>query len=113
MKQNEFPCVGCGLCCKKIGIALKNKDKYPDELKQELEAFPYSANEEGVCEKFKDDKCTIYHSRPTLCRVDSMYAKHYKKKMTRKDFYNTQIIACKNLMAEAGVIEKNKLNLIK
>jgi len=42
-----------------------------------------------------------------------MFNKHYKKKMTRKDFYNVQIIACKNLMTEAGVVDKYKLNLIK
>ena len=66
-----FPCTSCGACCKNIaGI-------------KELESFDLG---NGVC-RFLDSNnmCSIYDSRPSICRVDIMfekvYFKHYSKEV--------------------------------
>jgi Fe-S-cluster containining protein len=79
----SFKCSGCGICCTKVGEALKNKDKQDKPSQIELDNFPYSVKEDGSCEMLVEGKCKVYETRPTICNVEKMYDKHYSKEMTK------------------------------
>tara|TARA_Y100000593_G_C4082350_1_gene224474 strand:- start:147 stop:446 length:300 start_codon:yes stop_codon:yes gene_type:complete len=92
---SEFLCSQCGACCrnvKKIGL-------------------PH--DEDGVCLKLdkKTNTCTIYENRPEICRVDKMYNKYFKTKMTKKEFniMNTKI--CHILIDKEQLDNKYKINI--
>jgi Fe-S-cluster containining protein len=50
----KFPCDGCGACCRSVG---------------HLTMIP-STN--GVCDHLFSNQCSIYDTRPEICRVDHM-----------------------------------------
>jgi Fe-S-cluster containining protein len=54
--MKRFNCESCGACCKVIGCVL-----------------------------LKDNKCTVYESRPTICNVDHCY-EIYCNDMNLDDF---------------------------
>lgn len=67
----SFPCTGCGGCCRLIGKILESvEDQKNPVLKYAVESFPYSTDEDGVCEKLVDSQCSVYENRPLLCKVD-------------------------------------------
>jgi Fe-S-cluster containining protein len=53
--MRQFPCDGCGLCCRAVG---------------HIHMLP-STN--GVCDHLKDGRCGIYATRPIICRVGAMF----------------------------------------
>ena len=87
----NFPCSGCGCCCKRIGVIKKFLTE--DE-------FPYNANLDGVCEMLIDNKCSIYETRPDICSVDKMATKHNIK---TTEYYKVAITICNNLMDEDNI----------
>ena len=78
-------CSGCGECC-------RNLDK--SSLYNELDRG------DGVCRYLDGNKCSIYSTRPLLCRVDESFDVYFKDKMSREDYYNLNYEACHRL--EAG-----------
>ncbi len=77
-----FPCDCCGACC-------RNVDRSP--LYAELDRG------DGVCKYLNGDLCSIYDTRPLLCRVDECYEAFFKDKMSREEYYRMNQEACKLL----------------
>lgn len=72
----EFNCSGCGLCCKKVGQAVKAarvalRKGNIDLRTKTVATFPFKTSPEGACSKLDENgKCSIYETRPDVCRVD-------------------------------------------
>jgi Fe-S-cluster containining protein len=97
----KFPCTSCGLCCKKIASILSSVNtKDIDEVKE----FPYKALDNGTCEMYLDNKCSVYESRPNLCNVDYM-AKKYSPH-SYDDFIKLNIQVCNSMIKEEKLDEK-------
>lgn len=82
-----FLCDSCGLCCQNIS-----------EI-QELKTFH---NGDGVCIHLnkENNQCTIYETRPNVCRVETMYDLVYHKEFENKQkFYNANMTIC-NILKE-------------
>ena len=81
----KFPCSRCGACCRKIGLI------YPELARPDG----------GGCKYLSEDNlCTIYPNRPLLCNVDKFYDEFLKDKMSREDFYELNLSACKKLQED-------------
>lgn len=66
-----FKCDKCGQCC-------RNLDK--SSLYAELH------NGDGICKYLDENLCSIYSTRPILCRVDESYELYFKNIMTRDKY---------------------------
>lgn len=77
-----FKCDKCGLCCSNIG----NSKIYKDLDRGD-----------GVCKYLRDNLCSIYETRPLLCRVDESYEQFFSEEISREDFYELNYKACKAL----------------
>ena len=42
----------------------------------------------------KNNLCSIYETRPLICRVDEMYETYYKEVMALEEFYALNYKAC-------------------
>ena len=75
-----FNCTKCGLCCQHVShLGLPNVN--------------------GVCvncEPFTRS-CSIYQTRPLVCRIDEGYEAVFKNEMTKEDFYRINEEACRKL----------------
>ena len=67
-----FLCDQCGKCCEKVHTS---------------EVYRYLADETGKCKYLKNNLCSIYETRPLICRVDEMYETYYKEVMTLEEYY--------------------------
>ena len=57
MSYGEFPCSGCGACCKIINIAIKNTGQDCSDKSNDFH-FPYKWDNSGRCEMLDDEnKC--------------------------------------------------------
>jgi uncharacterized protein len=76
-----YPCTKCGACCRNIKF------------------IPQLDRGDGVCKHYDSDTklCSIYDTRPLICRIDKAYDKIFNKFMTKKTFYNIQIKSCNKL----------------
>ncbi len=77
-----FKCDKCGLCCS----YLKKSELYKDLDRGD-----------GVCKFLKENLCSIYETRPLLCRVDECYDIFFSSQMTKEDFYKLNYKGCKVL----------------
>lgn len=99
----KFNCTGCGLCCTRIKRVLDIKDQLPDpEIRKLLNEFPYKTRENGWCEKLDPVtmQCTVYETRPDVCRVNRVYERVHAAHLTRKQYYQMDEAACKKLQDE-------------
>ena len=71
----KFLCSECGACCKRT-IALK--------------ILKLPCDEYGTCVFLKNNKCSIYNSRPDVCNVDKVYKRKKKEdnSLTKKQLEN-------------------------
>lgn len=77
-----FNCDKCGICCEHIdGVDL----------------YAQLDRGDGVCKYLKDNLCSIYDTRPLLCRVDESWEKIFFAQMSKEDFYELNYKACKAL----------------
>ena len=74
-----FKCDQCGKCCEKVHTS---------------EVYRYLADETGKCKYLKNNLCSIYETRPLICRVDEMYEAYYKEVITMKEYYALNYKAC-------------------
>lgn len=85
--MSGFPCTSCGACCSSIeGIEF-------------LKEF----NIKGRCSMLIENKCTIYESRPLLCRIDESYEQIFSTLMTKEEFYLQNATACNALQEKLGI----------
>lgn len=68
----DFPCTGCGQCCKNIGKVLNSNVDPNTPIGALVKEFPYKPTEEGDCEMLVDGKCSVYEDRPMLCNIKKM-----------------------------------------
>lgn len=105
----KFNCWECGACCKLIGetvtMARKLVEANPDQPGNILEVanFPHNTKADGSCEHLVDNKCSIYETRPDICKVDVTYLKYHKDKMTQDQYFVATESACKILEARFKV----------
>ena len=102
-----FECDICGSCCSQIGklvisciAALDEADKSGQPVHpivQELAEFPYDILENGSCSKLTDCFCSIYETRPLVCRTDLMWEKYWQNVMTREEWHIKSKESCAKL----------------
>lgn len=80
-----FECDKCGCCCRHLDRS---------ELYKELDRG------DGICRYLKGSICSIYETRPVLCRVDLSYDLYFKDYMDREQYYRLNKEACKKLKEE-------------
>lgn len=72
LNDNLFKCDCCGMCCRQL-------NKIP-----QLVEFD---NGNGECIHLKNNRCSIYSTRPLFCNVNSMYKEYFENIMTLESFY--------------------------
>ncbi|RSK28806.1 YkgJ family cysteine cluster protein [Bacillus sp. HMF5848] len=92
--SSSFPCSECGLCCKKISLI--------PELRQ------YDRGD-GTCKYLIESRCSIYDTRPQVCRIDDMYHNVYYKTYSKEQFYEENLKVCKALQIEANIPPSDKV----
>ena len=96
--MDSYPCIKCGLCCKRVDVAAKRA------VMLGLEKFPFNWDETGKCEMLGDDNlCKVYDSRPLICNIDRI-AELYE--LDKKSFYNQNIESCNMMLEEANRTER-------
>ena len=102
--MKDFPCTQCSQCCKRIGEALENKNKF-DPLKQFLiSKFPYKILKDGSCEQLTEDGlCSVYEDRPVICNIKLM-SKFFDGSV--EEYYDMSAKACNMMIEEAGLDSK-------
>lgn len=82
----KFPCTACGQCCRHVHLS---------ELTRDLDRG------DGICAHFDDSTnlCSIYESRPDVCRVDVMYRQHFQEYVSWSVFVAENMKACAELQA--------------
>lgn len=85
--MSGFPCTSCGACCSSI----------------EWIEFLSEYNINGQCSKLVENKCTMYESRPLLCRIDESYEQIFSTLMTKEEFYMQNALACNALQEKLGI----------
>lgn len=66
--MKTFECSQCGACCRAVN-----------------------------CKHLDGNTCTIYETRPLVCRIDEGYEAHFVKIMSREQWHRLSADACKQL----------------
>ena len=77
-----FECDKCGCCC-------RNVDK--NEIYASLDRG------DGTCKYLVGNLCSIYETRPIMCRVDEAYDRFFKNTWSREVYYQINKDACEKL----------------
>ncbi|MBQ8614511.1 MAG: YkgJ family cysteine cluster protein [Ruminiclostridium sp.] len=77
-----FNCDMCGKCCQNLRLS---------PLYAELD------DGTGKCRYLEGNLCSIYETRPLLCRIDESYDAFFKGKMTKEEYYRLNYEACEKL----------------
>ena len=79
-----FPCDRCGACCQQVNRASET-------------VFLYRGD--GICRHYDANQklCSIYDSRPDICRVDQQFFSNYKDLMDWSEFVRINLAACEIL----------------
>lgn len=80
-----FECDKCGCCCRHLDRS---------ELYKELDRG------DGICKYLEGNICSIYETRPALCRVDLSYEMYFRPYMDKQQYYKLNTEACKKLKKE-------------
>lgn len=74
-----FVCDRCGECCRHVNLS---------PLYHSLDRG------DGVCKYLTGNLCSIYDSRPLLCRVDESYEAFFKECMSIEDYERLNYETC-------------------
>lgn len=77
-----FRCDQCGECCRHLALS---------PLYRELDRG------DGICKFLKGNLCSIYESRPLICRVDESYDAFFRGKMSRAEYDRLNYEACEKM----------------
>ena len=82
--STEFPCERCGACCRNVDKAQETS---------------FLDRGDGACRHYDDrlKLCSIYESRPDICRVDLQFAINYRQLMDWSSFVRLNLDACEAL----------------
>lgn len=112
--MSSFPCTGCGMCCNKAGVWVKQAKKlvasgdtaYGGAVKEVAE-FPHACSPEGRCSKLdENNQCSIYDTRPLICSIERTWEKYHKDEMTLEEYYRRAATNCNIMITEAGMDKK-------
>jgi Fe-S-cluster containining protein len=96
--MSNFKCSGCGACCLFAGGKLGLPER-----------------EDGACAHLANDNktCTIYESRPSVCRVDEGYfkIKKYIPFLAQKTYNKINTRICHVLINKYNLDNKYKVKL--
>lgn len=69
--------------------------------------------EDGACIHLtQDNKCSIYETRPEICRVDKMYERYKDTlKIDKKSYFKFANECCNAMMKGAGISEEYYINI--
>ena len=108
MPVMEFPCTGCGECCRRIQTILEANHQHPI-MKELVERFPFSTREDGACEMLLESgQCSVYDSRPILCNVK---LGGMVLGVDESTWYRQNADACNYMIKEAGLDESFLVSL--
>lgn len=104
----DYPCTGCGECCKRVQTILEGS--YDDPIFEELvRRFPYKARKDGSCEMLTEEGlCSVYEHRPLVCNI-KMGALLFK--MDLMDWYRINARGCNQMIKDAGLGEEYLVSL--
>jgi Fe-S-cluster containining protein len=90
--NTAFPCNGCGLCCTQVHLSSETT---------------FLDRGDGTCRNFdeRDRSCSIYSSRPDICRVDRQYEQRFFTQCSWEEFVMLNVQACQSLKDIANKIE--------
>ena len=80
--QVMFQCNQCGECCRHVGLS---------------PLYQYLDRGDGVCKYLVGNLCSIYESRPLVCRVDESYDAFFQSRMSKEEYYRLNYEACDKL----------------
>lgn len=88
-----------------VGRTLQRLEEDPSAFplveRQALLLFPFATRADGACEKLgPDGRCTVYATRPLVCRVDMMAM---ARQMPMRQAWEIAAAACDSLQAELGL----------
>ena len=96
--MTDFPCTGCGLCCRNIQNALTWDA--PKWMKPAIAAFPYKVMPDGSCEMMVGNQCSVYEDRPLLCNLERQ-AEELDMPMNRQEWFDMNVKGCHTLQWKA------------
>ncbi len=100
----RFNCTSCGECCRNLAASIEYiKGGVPMELpgvdlEALVEEFPYKTDHLGACEKFQNDRCSVYDERPTFCNYQKIYERFPEAADTIEDWYIKMMSNCNFLI---------------
>lgn len=82
--QNRFNCEMCGSCCRQL---YRNK------------SYETLDKGDGSCIylDISTNLCSIYETRPLICRVDDFYDQNLLQTLSKEEYYQLNYLACKSL----------------
>lgn len=86
--KKPFPCNTCGQCCKNVHLS---------------ELTNYLDRGDGACCYFDNEThlCTIYDTRPLVCRVEDFYRQKLSHIYEWDEFVALNVKICEQLQANA------------
>ena len=106
--SDGFPCTGCGICCRLVGVLLATAELQDNPFTKSLcKSFPYETDQFGVCEKLIDNRCSVYGDRPLLCNVAAMAD---AQGIPRTQYFEQAAKACNFMIRETGLDESFLIN---
>lgn len=98
----DFPCTGCGECCRRIQTILEANHEHP-VMREIVSRFPYKTQKDGSCEMLMEDgRCSVYEYRPLICNIKMG---GLVLGVDQKDWYRVNAEACNQMIKEAGLGE--------
>lgn len=87
-----FPCNQCGQCCRNVYLA---------EVTNHLDRG------DGACRHYDDQSklCSIYETRPDICRVELQYDRNYSSQYSWTQFVELNQQVCQALTEQAPKLE--------
>lgn len=82
--QARFPCNGCGKCCRLVDRSHETA---------------WLDRGDGTCRHFDEVtlRCTIYETRPLVCRVQEYYSRHLAGSISWPQFVKINLDICAKL----------------
>ena len=79
-----FKCDKCGLCCQALAT---------------VDMLAHLDRGDGICKFYISESklCSIYDTRPLLCRVDECYDAIFAKYMSKEEYEQINYHACQQL----------------
>ena len=91
MRTSEgFPSTMCGACCRRAFLV----------------GLPHLAN--GTCVYLKDNECSIYSSRPDICRIDKGAE---VCGVSKPEFYRQNAAICNAMIKQDGMDDKYLIDI--